>query len=108
MSTSPILDNYAKQVHTGLKIDPKSPIFPHLALGLTGESGEVADIIKKSQYLNPKPFSFDHLEEELGDVLWYLQGFCNVIGITLEELAIKNIKKLAKRRPNDYTLIPTP
>ena len=101
---SKVLDNYALQVSNGLRMQSKYPIVPHLALGLTGEAGEVADLIKKSQYIDGS-IDWSHLEEELGDVLWYLQALCNVIGFSIEDLAKANVKKLAKRRPQDYTEI---
>jgi NTP pyrophosphatase (non-canonical NTP hydrolase) len=100
-----VLQEYLGQVRRGLKMDSSYPVLPHLALGLTGEAGEVADQIKKSQYVGNR-LEFDKLEEELGDVLWYLQAFCNQLGLTLEDLARKNIRKLAKRYPETYTPIP--
>ena len=70
-------------------------------LGLAGESGEVADIIKK-HLLHGKPLDRDHLKEELGDVLWYLQHACIVFNIPLFEVAHGNILKLCKRYPDGY------
>lgn len=104
---SNILDNYAEQVRNGLKVDPRVDRIPHCALGLTGEAGEVADLIKKSQYAGGS-LDIPKLEEELGDVLWYLQALCNFCGLTIEQLATLNIQKLTARRPDDYTEIQTP
>jgi MazG nucleotide pyrophosphohydrolase domain len=42
-----------------------------LQLGLLGESGEVADLVKKFT-AHGKPFDAARLSEELGDVLWYV------------------------------------
>lgn len=41
------------------------------ALGLCGEAGEVADIIKKATFQG-HPLDAEHIAEELGDVAWYL------------------------------------
>lgn len=41
-----------------------------VALGLIGETGEVADIVKKHLW-HGKPLDREHFIEELGDVAWY-------------------------------------
>ena len=73
-----------------------------VGLGLCGESGEVADIIKK-HLAGAKELDRQHLREELGDVLWYLAEACDCFGFSLEEVAIANIEKLAKRHPNGFS-----
>lgn len=69
-------------------------------LGLAGESGEVANIVKKIQR------DFDgvvteevllKLKDELGDVLWYISACADELGITLNEIAEYNLEKLANR-----------
>jgi NTP pyrophosphatase (non-canonical NTP hydrolase) len=69
-------------------------------LGLTGEAGEVANIVKKIQR------DFDgvltdeirgKLKDELGDVLWYISACADELGLTLGEIAEFNVAKLAKR-----------
>ncbi len=110
MPRSQILDEYAFKVRNGLRIRAGVAVLPHLALGLTGEAGEVADLIKKAQY-EDGTLEFDQLEAEMGDVLWYLTALCNRFGLSIEELAVANIKKLAAKRPQDYTpmtMEPTP
>ena len=37
-----------------------------------------------------------HLNEELGDVLWYIAEACDCFGFSLEEVEKGNIEKLAK------------
>lgn len=69
------------------------------ALGLTGESGEVADIIKKILF-HKHPIDAEKLREELGDVLWYLLLICDALGYTLEDIMTYNVQKLNKRYPN--------
>jgi NTP pyrophosphatase (non-canonical NTP hydrolase) len=44
-----------------------------LALGLSGESGEVADVVKKMRY-HSHPLDVDKLLKECGDVMWYVAG----------------------------------
>lgn len=73
-----------------------------VGLGLAGEAGEVADIIKK-HLAGAKQIDFEHLKEELGDVLWYIAEACDCFGFSMQEVAQKNIAKLAKRHPNGFS-----
>lgn len=74
------------------------------ALGLTGESGEVADIIKKLVYPSKTGDGQDtqtRLLDELGDVLWYIAILAKGAGVSLDEIAQHNIAKLASRHNID-------
>jgi NTP pyrophosphatase (non-canonical NTP hydrolase) len=68
----------------------------HAAIGLTTESGEALDAIKKHVYYG-KPLDKVNLIEEAGDIMWYLGILCNVLGVTFEEVQQKNIDKLRAR-----------
>lgn len=75
--------------------------FVYPALGLTGESGEVAEIIKR--IIREKNGAIDKeskaaLSKELGDVLWYLSQLATEFNISLEEIAKQNIEKLKSRK----------
>lgn len=70
-------------------------------LGIAGESGEVADLIKKA-YFHGHNIDKANVKKELGDVLWYLSQICRVSGLTLEEVALANIEKLKKRYPKGF------
>ncbi|MCU4715942.1 nucleoside triphosphate pyrophosphohydrolase family protein [Bacillus cereus] len=83
------------------------------ALGLSGESGEVADIVKKAIF-HGHGFDPAHCpgEEEgnthkialeLGDILYYISIMSHEMGYTLEDIAQMNIAKLAKRYPNGFS-----
>ncbi|MDR0461820.1 MAG: nucleoside triphosphate pyrophosphohydrolase family protein [Christensenellaceae bacterium] len=65
-------------------------------LGIAGESGEVCEILKK-HYSRGTPIDRDELIKELGDVMWYIAELCDVFGFTLEDVAQRNILKLAAR-----------
>lgn len=74
--------------------------YTYTALGLNGESGEVAELIKKMIRDDRGvmlPERRDKLKKELGDVLWYLSQLARVAGFTLEEIAESNVAKLASR-----------
>jgi NTP pyrophosphatase (non-canonical NTP hydrolase) len=72
------------------------------ALGLTGESGEVAEIIKKAFY-HGHPLDKEALHKELGDVLWYLAVMADGLGFSLDEIASANIAKLRARYPEGFS-----
>lgn len=72
------------------------------ALGLAGESGEVAELVKKHVH-HHKPLDQAALVKELGDVLWYLAFLCEANGTTLEEVANANAAKLRARFPAGFT-----
>jgi NTP pyrophosphatase (non-canonical NTP hydrolase) len=98
------LSEYQRQVREGLWIKPGVDKLSHCALGLTGEAGEVADLVKKSQYPNGTLNELLVLEEA-GDTLWYLTNIIDQIGVTLPALALSNIKKLeARHGPNHYNV----
>lgn len=71
------------------------------ALGMNGEAGEFADLIKK-HIAQGHPLNTEQLVKELGDQLWYLADACFAIGVSLETVAMKNIEKLRARYPGGY------
>jgi len=75
--------------------------FVYIALGLAGEGGEVADKVKK--ILRDKNGVIDERTKkemchELGDVLWYVSQMGVELGLSLEEIAEKNIEKILSRK----------
>lgn len=71
-------------------------------LGIAGEAGEVADLIKKSMF-HGHSLDKEEIEKELGDVLWYLSQIARIAGISLDEVGRANIKKLQKRYPEGFS-----
>ena len=72
------------------------------ALGLAGESGEVADIVKKC-FMQGHPMDRDHIAKELGDICWYIAETATAIGYDLETIMQMNIDKLMKRYPEGFS-----
>ena len=71
------------------------------ALGLTAESGEFTEVIKKI-ILQGKPYNEDnvfHLKRELGDICWYLAQACMALDTTFDEIIEMNVDKLKARYP---------
>lgn len=75
---------------------------PVLALGVAGEAGEVADYVKKV-FGHGHPMDAAKLGKELGDVLWYLAVLADSIGLSLGEVAQRNIDKLRARYPDGFS-----
>ncbi len=71
------------------------------ALGLTGEAGEVAELIKKHLF-HATPLDHDALVKELGDCLWYIAAFATVLDLSLGDIAQRNVEKLRRRYPDGF------
>lgn len=71
------------------------------ALGLTGEAGEVSDLVKKGIF-HEKGIDLEHLKKELGDCAWYLAMICDACGFTLDDVVQTNIDKLKARYPQGF------
>ena len=71
-------------------------------LGLNGEIGEVTDLIKKNFY-HGHDLDLDLLEEELGDVLWYLALLTDSLDLDFDKIQKKNLQKLEDRYDNDFS-----
>lgn len=68
----------------------------HMAIGISGEAGELLDAIKKGAIYR-KLYDRENLIEELGDIEFYLEGLRQGLKITREETIQANINKLAVR-----------
>lgn len=71
------------------------------AIGITAEGGEFAEIVKKMSFQG-KPFNKDnreHMIVELGDVMWYIAQACIALGVSFDDIAIRNVNKLSARYP---------
>ena len=73
------------------------------ALGLCGESGEVADLLKK-HLMQGHPFDREKFARELGDVAWYLAEAATALDMDLEAILQMNIEKLKKRYPEGFNV----
>lgn len=84
------------------QLTPHQAHLLHMAVGVSGESGELLDAIKK-HCVYQKQINMDNVIEEAGDILFYLTGLLNDLNISLEDCIIANISKLSKRYPNGYS-----
>lgn len=82
------------------KLNPQAQML-NAALGLAGESGEFADLVKKINFQGHAPDA-EHLKKELGDVLWYVALACEAMGFTMDDVMQTNIDKLKVRYPDGF------
>ena len=71
-------------------------------LGLAGETGECADLVKKHFYQDGREI-IQNLKDEAGDVLWYVVEVISAMGWTLEEVAQHTVDKLKQRYPEGFS-----
>jgi NTP pyrophosphatase (non-canonical NTP hydrolase) len=87
-------------LRTASSVEPDDLILNGV-LGLAGESGEVADHIKKHLFQG-HALNKEYLASELGDICWYISITAEGLGYTLGEIMQMNIEKLSKRYPDGF------
>lgn len=70
-------------------------------LGLCGEAGEVADLVKK-YVAQGHELNRDRIIDEMSDVMWYLAELAEKLDTNLEYVAEFNIRKLRARYPEGF------
>lgn len=96
------LNDYQKLAMVTRNTDlTKNEALMNAALGLNGEAGEFADVLKKHMFQG-HDLDVNHLLAEVGDILWYCALAVSVLEKTLDEAAVKNITKLKQRYPEGF------
>ena len=91
----------ARASELDIENDADVPRLLTAALGLTAESGEFTEVVKKI-LLQGKPYNEDnvfHMKRELGDICWYLAQACMALDTTFDEIIEMNVDKLKARYP---------
>lgn len=89
--------SYASFVGGLFKYDPDpKQMKMHAAIGISGESGELIDAVKK-HWVYGKELDVENVKEELGDLMFYIQAMANLMGFNLQNILQINADKLAKR-----------
>ncbi len=74
---------------------PLSDHFAHMAMGLSSETGEFVGLIDKQLFKPSKLVTSKMLQDELGDVFYYVTIAAHLLGMTMDELYAMNAEKLA-------------
>ena len=91
----------ARLTELDVEHDADVPRLLTAALGLTAESGEFTEVVKKI-ILQGKPYNEEnvfHLKRELGDICWYIGQACMALDTTFDEIIEMNVNKLEARYP---------
>jgi len=78
------------------QLTPTQAHLLHMAVGVSGEAGELLDAVKK-HCVYQQQIDLDNIKEEAGDILFYLTGLLNELDMSLEECINANTAKLSKR-----------
>ena len=91
----------ARMNNLELEDDCNVPQLLTAAFGLTAESGEFTEVVKKIVFQG-KPYTEDnvfHMKRELGDICWYIAQACMALDTSFDEIIEMNVDKLKKRYP---------
>jgi NTP pyrophosphatase (non-canonical NTP hydrolase) len=72
------------------------------AAGLAEEAGETLGLVRKHLFQD-HPLDPDRVATELGDLLWCIATAATALGVTLDEVAQRNLNKLRRRYPGGFT-----
>lgn len=97
------LKNTYKNIdESGKIVAPSEQMILHALMGICSEAGEIADNIKK-HFIYSQALDYDNIDEECGDLLWYITILLYATGYTIEDAMLDNIEKLKIRYPEKYT-----
>ena len=74
----------------------------HMAIGISGEAGELLDAVKKATIYR-KQLDIANIVEECGDLLFYIAGMLDSIGVDIESAIAANTSKLSIRYGKSYS-----
>ena len=97
------IKDYSREVFRTLAKLDKDDTNIHMLLGLVTEVGELADIYKK-ELAYAKSVDLVNVQEEVGDIMWYLVNFCTNNGLDLEKILDQNVAKLLARYPEKFSV----
>lgn len=80
-------------------LTPEDAHIMHMAIGISGEAGELLDAIKK-KVIYRKELDRNNIIEELGDLEFFMEGLRQALNIERQETLEENIRKLSVRYLN--------
>jgi NTP pyrophosphatase (non-canonical NTP hydrolase) len=78
------------------QLTPTQAHILHMAVGVSGEAGELLDAVKK-HCIYQKQINLENVIEEAGDIIFYLTGLLNELDVSLEDCINANTAKLSRR-----------
>lgn len=81
--------------------EDKTKYLDNAIMGLCGEVGECADIVKKHHFQGHE-LDREKLIDELSDVCWYVALLATALDTSLEDVMKHNVEKLMKRYPEGF------
>lgn len=92
-------DEYEQFVLSKMSMKALEDPLLNAALGLVGESGKIADMVKKYMFHDHHILAEERIMEELGDVLFYVTMMMYAINVDFERVIEMNVDKLNGRYP---------
>lgn len=78
------------------EMSPEQANLLHMAVGVSGEAGELLDAVKKTAIYG-RAIDLSNVIEELGDLEFYIEGVRQALDIRRNDVLAANIAKLTKR-----------
>ena len=72
----------------------------HALHGISAETGEIHAMYQK--LYQGHEFDVDAMALEIGDLMWFITELCDALGIDLNEVCRRNIRKLEQRYPQGF------
>lgn len=103
-STRTLMSNeeQASKLNRALNLRPELAQIIVAGLKLSSESGEFNDAIVK-HICYGQPLDIHNLEEECGDLFWYLSMIITTLGGDIESVMEANVNKLKIRYPERFS-----
>lgn len=96
------LDEYQRiAMSTLYPFKDKGRQLEYAVLALCGESGELANTLKKIVFYKDPTLDEKDILNELSDVLWYVACVADALNIKLSELATFNAKKVIMKQSTE-------
>ena len=98
----PLADYQANAARTANRALTPDDRLLDAAAGLAEEAGEVLAAVRKHRFQS-RELDREHVVAELGDALWCLAMVATSLGVTLDDVADRNIAKLRTRYPEGFS-----
>jgi NTP pyrophosphatase (non-canonical NTP hydrolase) len=90
-------EDYQKRASDTNRLGSQNPLTVAL-YGLAGETGSIHTLYKKRLRDGDRFAGFrEKVQEEIGDILWYLTAIASLEGLSLQEIAVQNLEKTTSR-----------